>query len=67
MSQRRNVVVPEQREAMFVHGILLRVRGVLVSQLGMFQSLSGALLAGFVILLLMSFRGTQMSMRGIFV
>jgi hypothetical protein len=67
VSQRGNVVVPERSEAMFVHGIVRRLRGVLVSQLGMLQSLSGALLAGFVILLLTGFRGTQMSMRGIFV
>jgi hypothetical protein len=45
----------------------MRLRSVLVSQLGMLKSLSRALLPGFVILLLMGFRGTQMSMRGIFV
>jgi hypothetical protein len=45
----------------------MRLRCVLVSQLGMLKSLSRALLTGFVILLLMGVRGTQMSMRGIFV
>ena len=67
VSQRRNVVVPKHGEGVLVHGILMRLRSVSVSQLGMLKSLSRALLPGFVILLLMGLRGTQMSMRGIFV
>ena len=67
MSQRSNVVVPKHGEAVFVHRTLMRLRGVLVSQSGMLQSLPGALLSGFMILLLMSFRSAQMSVRGIFV
>jgi hypothetical protein len=67
MSQRSYLVVAEHREAMFIQPVLPRPSGVLITQLGILQSLSGALLPGFVILLLMGFRGTQMSVRSIFV
>ena len=52
---------------MFIQTVLPCFSGVLVSQSGMLQSLPGEFLASFVILLLMGFRGTQMSVRGIFV
>jgi hypothetical protein len=67
MSQCRNLVVTEHREPMFIQTVLPCFSGVLVSQSGMLQSLPGEFLASFVILLLMGFRGTQMSVRGIFV
>jgi hypothetical protein len=67
MSQRRDLAVTEHREAMFIQAVLPSFSCVLIGQPGMFQSLPGEFLAGFVILLLVGFGGTQMSMRGIFV
>ena len=52
---------------MFIHGTPMHLPGLLKSLLGMFQSLPGELLPGLVILLLMGFRGTTMSVCGIVV
>jgi hypothetical protein len=67
MSQRRDLAVAKHRKAMFIQPVLPSFACVLIGQTGTFQSLPGEFLAGFVILLLVGFGGTQMSMRGIFV
>ena len=64
MSQRGDVLVPKGRDAVFIHSVPVRLLGMLVSLLGVLQSLPGALLPGLVILLLMGFRGAAMSVGG---
>ena len=64
MRQRCDVFVPKDREAVFVHSVPVRLLGMLVSLLGVFKSLPGALLPGLMILFLMGFRSTAMSMGG---
>jgi hypothetical protein len=64
MRQRCNVLVPKDRDAVFIHSGPMRLLGMLVSFSGVLKSLSGALLPGLVILLLMGFRGTPMSVGG---
>jgi len=64
MSQGRDVLVPKDREAVFIHSAPVRLPGMLVSLLGVFKSLPGALLPGLMILFLMGFRGAAMSMGG---
>lgn len=64
ISQRRDVVVPKRRDAVFVHGVPVYLLGMLVSLLGMLKSLPGVLLPGLVILLLMRFRGSTMGVGG---
>jgi len=64
MSQRCDVIMPKDREAVFSHGIPVRLLGMLVSLLGVFQSLPGALLPGLMILFLMGFRSAAVSMGG---
>ncbi|MGA2196723.1 MAG: hypothetical protein ABSH40_15790 [Bryobacteraceae bacterium] len=64
MSQRCDVIMPKDREAVFIHGIPVRLLGMLVSLLGVFQSLPGALLPGLMILFLMGFRSAAVSMGG---
>jgi hypothetical protein len=67
MSQRGDVLVPKDGDAVFIHSGLMRLLGMLVSFLGVLKSLPGALLPGLVILLLMGFRGAAMSMGGLIV
>jgi hypothetical protein len=64
MSQRGDILVPKIGDAVFVHSGQMRLLGMLVSLLGVLKSLPGALLPGLAILLLMSFRGTPMSVGG---
>jgi hypothetical protein len=64
MSQRCDVFVPKDREAVFVHSVPVRLLGMLVSLLGVFKSLLGAFLPGLMILFLMGFRSAAMSMGG---
>jgi hypothetical protein len=64
MSQRRDVLVPKDCEAVFVYIVPVRLLGMLVSLLGVFKSLPGALLPGLMILFLMRFRGAAMSLGG---
>jgi hypothetical protein len=64
MSQRRDVLVPEDRDAMFIHRAPVRLFGVLVSLLGVLQGPPGELLPGLVVLFLMGFRGAAMSVGG---
>jgi hypothetical protein len=64
ISQRRDVLVPKDREAVFVYRGPVRLLGMLVSLLGMLESLPGALLPGLMILFLMGFGGTTMSVGG---
>jgi hypothetical protein len=56
--------VPKDREAVFIHSVPVHLLGMLVSLLGVFKSLPGALLPGLMILFLMGFRGAAMSMGG---
>jgi hypothetical protein len=56
MGQPGDIVVPEGYDAVFIHKFPVRLRGMPVSLLGVFQSLPGELLPGLVILFLMSFR-----------
>jgi hypothetical protein len=67
MRQRCDVLVPKERDTVFVHSVPLRLPGMLVSYLGVLKSLPGALLPGLVILFLMGFRGTPMGVGGIVV
>jgi hypothetical protein len=64
MSQPRDVLVPEDREAVFVHSGPARLLAMPMSLLGVLQSLPGALMPGLVILFLMGFRGATMSVGG---
>ena len=64
ISQRRDVLVPKDREAVFVYSGPVRFLGMLVSLLGVLQSLPGALLPGLMILFLMGFRSTTVSVGG---
>jgi len=56
--------VPKHREAVFIQSVPVRLLGMLVSLLGVLKTLPGALLPGLVILLLMGFRSTTMSVGG---
>ena len=64
MRQRLGLLVPEDRDAVFVHNVPMRLPGVLVSLLGILESPPGQLLAGFMVLFLMGFRGTAVSVGG---
>ena len=60
MSQRCDVVVTKPGNAVFIHRVSMRLLGMLVSFLGVLQSLPGEFLPGLVILLFMSFRSAAM-------
>ena len=64
MSQRRDVLVPKDREAVFIHGVPVRLLGMLVSLLGVLKCPPGALLPGLMILFLVGFRSTAMRVGG---
>jgi hypothetical protein len=56
MRQPGDIGVPEGYDAVFIYGVAVHLRSMPVSLFGVFQSLPGNLLPGFVILLLMGFR-----------
>ena len=64
MSQRGDVLVPEDCEAVFVHSGPVRLLAMPMSLLRVLQSLPGALLSGLVILFFMGFRSATMSVGG---
>jgi hypothetical protein len=64
MSQHGDLLVPKHRDAVFIHSVLVRLLGVLVSLLGVLKGPPGALVPGLVVLFLMGFRGTPMSVGG---
>ena len=64
MSQLGDVLVPKDRDAVFIHSVPVRLLGMLVSLLGVLKSLPGVLLPGLVILFLMGFRSATMSVGG---
>ena len=51
MRQRCDILVPKERDAVFVHGVSMHLPGMLVSRLGVLQGLPGVLLPSLVILL----------------
>jgi hypothetical protein len=61
MGQYGDLGVAKDGDAVFIHGNSAHLLGMPVSILGMFQSLPGPLLPGLMILFLMGFRGTAMS------
>ena len=67
MSQVGDLGMPKDFDAVFPHNSPPHLRGMLMSPFGVFQRLPGALLPGLVILLLISFRSTAMSVSGTFV
>ena len=67
IGQRRDILVPKDRNAVFIHGSPMHLPSLLKSLLGVFQSLPGELLPGLMILLLMGIRRTTMSVGGIVV
>jgi hypothetical protein len=64
MRQFGDVAVPKGCDAVFIYGVSMHLLGMLVSPLGVFQSLPGVLLPGLAILLLMGFRSDSMCMGG---
>ena len=64
MSQHRDVLVPKDREAVFIHSVPVGLLGMLVSLLGVLKCLPGALLPGLVILFLMGFRSAAVRVGG---
>jgi hypothetical protein len=62
--QRCDVLVPKVPDAVFHHSVPVRLLGLLVSLLGVLKSPPGELLPGLMILFLMGFRRTAMSMGG---
>jgi len=52
MSQNCDVLVTKDRNAVFIHGVMMRLPGLLVSLLGVLKSLPRSFLPCFVILLL---------------
>jgi hypothetical protein len=67
MRQRRDFRVPKGRDAVPIHGLPVGLFGMQISQLRMFQRLSGTLLAGLAILFFMGLRGAPMSVGGVVV
>jgi hypothetical protein len=67
MSQRCDVLVPEGRDAVFVHSVPVRLLGMLISILGVLKRLLGMLLPGLAILFLMGLRSTTVGLRRKFV
>jgi Na+/citrate or Na+/malate symporter len=64
MSQDCDVLVPEHGDAVLVQKAPVRLFGLLVSLLGVLQSLPAALLPGFMILFVMGFGGATVGVRG---
>jgi hypothetical protein len=64
MSQRSDLLVPEDRDAVLVHSGPVRLLAMPMSFLGVLQSLPGALMPGLVILFFMRLGGATMSVGG---
>jgi hypothetical protein len=64
MSPFGDILVTEDRDAVFIHGGLVHLFGMLVSLLGVLEGLPGVLVSGFVILFLMGFRSATMRVCG---
>jgi hypothetical protein len=64
MRQRCDVLVAKVSDGVFRYGVPVRLFRLLMSLLGMFESPPGKLLPGLMILFLMGFRRTEMSMGG---
>jgi hypothetical protein len=56
--------VPEDGDAVFIHGVNVHLPGMLMSVLGMLKSLPRQLLAGLMILFLMGVCGTAVGVGG---
>ena len=64
MSEDFDIRVPKDRDTVFIHGVPVRLRGILVSLLGILKSTSGQLLSGLMVLFPVSFRRTAMGVGG---
>ncbi len=64
MGQLGDLGMPKDCDAVFTHNSPPHLRNMLIGPFGMFQSLPGTLLPGLVILLLIGFRSTAMSVSG---
>jgi hypothetical protein len=64
MSQRLGVLVPKDLDAALIHRLRAKLPGMLVSLLGMLKSSPGELLSGLMVLFLMGFGRTVMSVGG---
>ena len=64
MSQDRGVPVRKDRDAVFVHGVPVRLAGMIVSLLGILKSPPGQLLSGLMVLFLMGIGGAAMGVGG---
>jgi len=64
MSERGDVLVPKDCDAVLIHSARVCLLGMLVGHSGVLKSLSRALLSGFVILFFMGFGGATMSVSG---
>jgi hypothetical protein len=64
MRQFGDFLVAKDRDPVFIHGVSMHLFGMLVSPLGVFQSLPGVLLPGLVILFLVGFCSATMCMGG---
>jgi len=64
MSQPGDIVVPKDREAVFIQGALVHLFGMPISPLGVLQSFPGVLLPGLTILFLMGNRSAAMCVGG---
>jgi hypothetical protein len=64
MRQRGDVLVSEVPNAVLVHSVPVRLLGMPVSLLGMLKSPPGQLLPGLMVLFLMGFRRSAMSVGG---
>src|SRR5271157_5390184 len=64
MSQHSDILVPKDRDAVFIHCVPVRLPGMLGSQLRILKSPSRQLLSGLIVPFLMGFRGTAMSVGG---
>jgi hypothetical protein len=64
MGQFGDIVVAKGCDAVFIDSASAHLRGVLVSPVGVFQSLPGVFLPGLAILFLMGFRSATMRVGG---
>jgi hypothetical protein len=64
MSQHCGLLVPKDRNAVFIHHVPMRLPGMFVSLLGILESPPGQFLSGFMVLFLMGFGGTAVSVGG---
>lgn len=64
ISQRGDVLVPKDRDTVFIHGIPVLQLGVLICVLGVLKSLPGVFLPGLVILFLMRLCSATMRVGG---